>query len=72
VITIASGAADLNLGTFSIASAVSRASRFFLVVALLWKFGPPIRTFIERYLNLLTVVFFALLIGGFVLIKYLA
>ncbi|MDX2224008.1 MAG: YqaA family protein [Rhodospirillaceae bacterium] len=71
VITIASGAANLDIWTFGVASAVSRSARFFLVAALLWKFGAPIRYFVERYLNLLTVVFFVLLIGGFVAIKYM-
>ncbi|MDX2142156.1 MAG: YqaA family protein [Rhodospirillaceae bacterium] len=72
VITIASGAADLNLFTFGVASTVSRFARFLLVAALLWKFGPPMRLYIEKYLNLLTVAFFALLIGSFLLIKWLA
>jgi membrane protein YqaA with SNARE-associated domain len=71
VITIASGAAGLDIWTFGVASTASRAARFFLVAALLWKFGAPIRYFVERYLNLLTVVFFVLLIGGFVAIKYM-
>jgi membrane protein YqaA with SNARE-associated domain len=72
VITIASGATELNLLTFGIASIVSRFARFLLVAALLWKFGPSMKVFIEKYLNLLTVIFFALLIGGFLLIERLA
>jgi membrane protein YqaA with SNARE-associated domain len=71
VITIASGAFGIDLLTFALASAVSRGARFYLVAALLWKFGPPIKAFIERYLGLLTAIFFVLLIGGFVAIKYL-
>jgi membrane protein YqaA with SNARE-associated domain len=71
VITIASGAFDLDLLTFAIASAASRGARFFLVAALLYRFGSPIKAFIERYLGLLTAIFFVLLIGGFVAIKYL-
>lgn len=71
VITIASGATGLDLGTFLIASLLSRAARFFLVAALLWRFGAPIKAFIERYLGLLTLIFFALLIGGFLLLRYL-
>jgi hypothetical protein len=39
--------------------------RFFLVAGLIRAFGDPIREFIDRYLNLLTIVFAALLIGGF-------
>lgn len=71
VITIASGVADLDLATFTIVSALSRGARFFLVAALLWRFGPPIRTFIEARLGILTLAFFALLIGSFVALRYL-
>ena len=71
VITIASGVAGLDLLTFALASVVSRGARFFIVAALLWRFGPAIRSFIEKYLGLLTVLFMVLLIGGFVAIKYL-
>lgn len=71
VFTIASGLTRLDLTTFIIASALSRAARFFLVAALLWKFGVPIRTFIEKRLGLLTLLFFTLLIGSFVALKYI-
>ena len=71
VITIASGVADLDPVVFMAASAVSRAARFFLVAALLWKFGPPIRSFIERNLPLLAGLFVVLLFGGFLAIRYL-
>ncbi len=71
VVTIASGVADLDPVTFMAASAVSRGARFFLVAALLWKFGPPIRFFIEKYLPYLAAAFFILLIGGFVALRYL-
>ena len=71
VVTIASGVADLDPVTFMAASAVSRGARFFLVAALLWHFGPPIRGFIEKYLPYLAWAFFILLIGGFVAIRYL-
>lgn len=71
VITIASGVVHLDVWTFIIASVISRGARFFIVAALLWKFGEPIREFIERRLGLLTIVFFVGLIGGFVAIKYL-
>jgi membrane protein YqaA with SNARE-associated domain len=70
VITIASGATELNPWIFGIASIASRGFRFFLVAALLYRFGEPIRTFIERRLGLVTLVFCAALIGGFVLLKF--
>ena len=71
VVTIASGAVDLNLWVFGIASVLSRGMRFFLVAWLLKKYGEPIRVFIEKNLGILTVVFLLLLLGGFALIKYL-
>jgi membrane protein YqaA with SNARE-associated domain len=70
VITIASGVTGLDLTTFGVASLLSRAARFFLVAALLWRFGPPIRTFVENNLPMLATVFFALLFGGFLLVKF--
>ena len=70
VITILSGATGLDFAVFSIASAIARALRFFVVAGLLWKFGPPIRGFIERRLGLVFTVFCVLLVGGFVVAKY--
>ena len=70
VITIASGVMDLDLATFTIASVVSRGARFLLLAALLWYFGPPIRRFIEAHLPLLATLFFILLFGGFIAIRY--
>ena len=52
-----------------VSSVLARGLRFFLVAALLWKFGVPIRAFIERWLGPLTLAFFVLLIGGFVALK---
>jgi membrane protein YqaA with SNARE-associated domain len=72
VITIASGVTHLDLLTFVVASFVGRGARFFLVGALLYWFGPPIRAFIEKYLGLLTIAFFLLLVGGFVALRYFA
>ena len=53
-----------------LASVAARGLRFFIVAALLYWFGPPIRTFIDKYFGMLSIVFVVLLIGGFVLIKY--
>jgi membrane protein YqaA with SNARE-associated domain len=71
VITIASGVTDLSLTTFVIASVLARGMRFFLVAALLWYCGEPIRLFIERNLGWLTVLFFVLLLGGFLVLRLL-
>jgi membrane protein YqaA with SNARE-associated domain len=70
VITIGSGVFEINLAVFLIASLVSRSLRFFIVAGLLYRYGAGMRDFIERYFNLLSIVFLALLIGGFVLLKY--
>ena len=71
VLTIFSGATGLNLVTFIVVSIIGRGIRFFLVSWLLYKFGEPIRLFIEKYLGLLFTLFMVLLIGGFVAISYL-
>jgi membrane protein YqaA with SNARE-associated domain len=71
VITIMSGWTGLPLDVFIGTSVLARAARFFLVAALLWKFGPPIRSFIEARLGLMTVIFVVLLIGGFWAVRYI-
>ncbi len=70
VITIASGVAELDIWVFTIASVLARGLRFFIVAALLWWLGPPVREFIEKRLGLMTIVFCVLLLGGFVVAKY--
>jgi membrane protein YqaA with SNARE-associated domain len=71
VITIASGVAKLSLPVFLFSSIVARGLRFFIVAALLWKFGPPIREFAERRLSLLATLFTLLLVGGFFALKFI-
>lgn len=71
VITIASGATGLSIPVFLAASLVSRGLRFFIVSGLLYFFGPPIRSFIEKRLGLVFTVFVIALVGGFAAIKYL-
>jgi len=65
VFTIAAGGFHVPFIPFVLVTAVSRGMRFFLVAGLIRAFGDPIREFIDRYLNVLTIVFAALLIGGF-------
>ena len=65
VVTIASGVTGLSIPVFIVSAIFARAIRFFLVAALLWKFGEPIRDFIERRLGLVFVIFCVLLVGGF-------
>ena len=72
VITIASGVTELDLTTFTGASLLARGLRFFVVAALLYWIGPPIRDFIEKRLGLVFIIFCLLLIGGFALLKVVA
>ena len=71
LITISAGTFNINFFMFVIASVISRSARFFIVASLIRVFGEPIRNFIENYFNLLAVIFTILLIGGFILIKFL-
>ena len=71
VITIMSGWTGMPLVTFIATSILARALRFFIVAGLLWKFGAPIRNFIERQLPLVFTVCVILLFGGFFLVRYL-
>ena len=70
VITILSGVTALDLFIFTAASVAARGLRFYIIAGLLWKFGEPIRGFIEKYLGPLFVLFCVLLVGGFVAIKF--
>ena len=70
VFTISAGAFGINFTVFVIASAVSRALRFFLVGWLIYIFGPRIKTFIEKYFNILAITFVVLLAAGFAIIKF--
>ncbi len=71
VFTITAGAFNINFIMFVIASVISRSARFFLVAGLIRLYGDPIREFIDKYFNLLAILFTILIIGGFVIIKYL-
>ena len=71
VFTIASGVFRMNFLLFVIASALSRSLRFFIVAGLFWKFGPSIKKFIDKYFNLLAILFFVLILCGFLVIKFL-
>jgi membrane protein YqaA with SNARE-associated domain len=71
VFTIASGAFEIPFFSFIAASLVSRSARFFLVGGLIYLFGAPVKEFIDKYFNVLTILFFVLLVLGFVLIKYI-
>ena len=71
VFTISAGAFNISFPMFVVASIISRSARFFLVAGLIRLYGDPIREFIDKYFNLLAILFTILIIGGFVIIKYL-
>ena len=71
IITIASGVVRLDLVIFTIASILARGMRFYLIAWLLKRYGEPMKSFIEKNLNLLSILFLLLLIGGFAAIKLL-
>ena len=71
VITIMSGWTAMPLGTFVATSILARALRFFVLAALLWAYGEPMRSFIEKRLGLVFTLFLLLLFGGFVVVRYL-
>jgi len=70
IVTIFAGTVQFDLLQFTFSSLISRALRFFMLAALLWYFGAPIREFIDRRLTLVTSVFCGLLIGGFLVVRY--
>ena len=70
VFTITSGAMEMDLLGFSVVSTLGRGLRFFIVAALLYAFGPPMKRFIDRYFDLLSLAFVVLLVGGFVAVSY--
>ncbi len=70
VFTIGAGVAKINFPVFLVASIIGRAGRFFAVGALIYFFGARVKKFIDRYFNLMTVAFMVLLVGCFVLLKF--
>lgn len=71
IFTIASGVFHLNFFLFVLASSISRSLRFFAIAGLFKKFGPGIKEFIDRYFNILAILFFILLVGGFLIIRHI-
>lgn len=68
IFTISGGLFHINFVMFVVASIISRGLRFFLIAALIWKFGAPIKVFIDKYFNLLAILFTVLLVGSFILL----
>ena len=71
VATITAGFFHIDITRFIVAAAVGRAIRFFAVGALIRAYGAQIRRFIEKYFDILSVLFLVLLVGGFVVLRWL-
>ena len=71
VFTIASGMFKVPLTTLVVASAFSRSARFLLVAGFVYLFGERAKELIDKYFDILTILFTVALIGGFVLLKYI-
>lgn len=70
VFTIAAGVFHIGLPTLIAASVVGRSGRFFAVAACIRCFGPRVKHYLEKYFEIATLLFFALLVGGFLVVKY--
>lgn len=71
LVTIASGIAHFNFPLFVILATITRGARFFIIAALLKRFGEPVQAFIEERLNLFAWGFLILLVGGFAIVAWL-
>ena len=69
IFTISAGAFNVSFIMFIIASALSRSLRFFIISILIYKYGSPVKELINKYFNLLSVIFTVLLVAGFFLFK---
>jgi membrane protein YqaA with SNARE-associated domain len=70
LVTIASGFAGYNFGLFVLLSAITRGIRFFLVAGLVSYYGEPIRGFIDRRLEAIALATVAIIVSGFVIVRY--
>jgi len=71
IFTIAAGVCSVPLPTLVIASAIGRSGRFFLVATIMRVFGRPARDLLDRYLELLTILLGALIVAGFLALRFL-
>ncbi|MDR0536315.1 MAG: DedA family protein [Puniceicoccales bacterium] len=73
VFTIAAGVCheSISLGTLVLGSLIGRTGRFLLVGGAIYLFGAPVKRYIDKYLEIFCILFLALLIGSFALLKVL-
>ena len=72
LLTLTAGFIHMNLFDFVWSSVLSRAFQFMLVGILFWKFGAPIKAFIDKYLAWVSAAFIVAVVGGFVAFTMLA
>ena len=70
VFTLSAGTFEIPFRPFALVSALSRSARFFLVAAAIYIWGEAVKHLLEKYFNWFSLIFMILLIGGFVLVKY--
>ena len=72
VFTLAAGVFHeyVSLTTLIVAAALGRSLRFFAVAVCIFFFGPSVKHLLEKYFEVATLVLLVLLVGGFVLLKY--
>ncbi len=71
VVSLAAGAAAFNFPVFLAASLLTRGARFFLLAALLRRFGPAVQDFIQRRLALVATGTVAAMLLGLVALRFL-
>jgi membrane protein YqaA with SNARE-associated domain len=71
VITIMSGWTGMPFLTFLATSLLARGLRFFIIGAILRKYGAPAKAFIEKRLGLMLTLFVVVLFAGFAALKFL-
>ncbi len=72
IFTIGAGFLGVDLFTYTLASIIGRAPRFFIIGALLYYFGETAKRLIDKYFNLLTILLglaIAAAIAGMVFFK---
>jgi membrane protein YqaA with SNARE-associated domain len=70
LVTISAGFARYDLARFVLLCTITRGSRFTLEAALLYWLGEPVREFIEKRLELVTIGFLLLVVAGFLIARY--
>lgn len=71
LVTITAGALKFNFALFMLASTISRSIRFYLEAAIVWKWGAQMNKIIVENIMLISTLFLAVLIAGFLALKYL-